>query len=162
VAVVDVKSGLSEPFMRNREPGPASAHKGDGGIERPVDCRFHPDGRSLYVLDFGAVSIRRNTMLSFARHRCPVARVSRSLKGAFVEQNAGETAVLFELDNASWETLIARAEKWLLNVQVIQTSFRKLVEDTLPKINDSSVHLYLEHCMRSPHGMRARSRTCCG
>jgi hypothetical protein len=61
-----------------------------------------------------------------------------------VKQNEGQTAVLFELDNASWETLIARAEKWFLNVQMIQTSFRKLVEDTLPKINDSNVRLYLE------------------
>ena len=78
VAVVDVKSGRSEPFLRNREPGPASAHKGDGGIERPVDCKFHPDGRSLYVLDFGAVSVRRNTMLSFA-HTGVLWRVSRAL-----------------------------------------------------------------------------------
>jgi hypothetical protein len=61
-----------------------------------------------------------------------------------MEQDAGPTAVLFELDDASWQTLIARAEKWFLNVQTIQTSFRKLVEDTLPKINDSNVHLYLE------------------
>jgi hypothetical protein len=70
-----------------------------------------------------------------------------------VEQNAGQTAVLFELDNASWGTLIPRAEKWFLNVQVIQTSFRKLVEDTLPKINDSSVHLYLEtlHAVATRH-----------
>ena len=65
-----------------------------------------------------------------------------------MEQNAGRTAVLFELDNASWETLINRAEKWFLNVQMIQTSFRKLVEDTLPKINDSNVRVYLETLLK--------------
>jgi hypothetical protein len=59
-------------------------------------------------------------------------------------QDAGRTAVLFELDKTSWDTLIDRAEKWFLNVQMIQTGFRKLVEDTLPKINDSNVHQYLE------------------
>ncbi len=59
-------------------------------------------------------------------------------------QDGGQTAVLFEVDNASWETLINRAGKWFLNVQMIQTSLRKLVEDTLPKISDSSVHLYLK------------------
>src|SRR3954452_7784316 len=69
-----------------------------------------------------------------------------------VEQNGGRAALLFELDNASWETLIDRAEKWFLNVQMIQTSFRKLVEDTFPKINDSNVHLYLE----TLHGIATR------
>jgi len=65
-----------------------------------------------------------------------------------VEQNGERTAVLFEVDNASWETLIGRAEKWFLNVQMIQTSFRKLVEDTLPKIHDSNVRLYVETLLK--------------
>ncbi|WP_366163517.1 hypothetical protein ABXS71_10935 [Bacillus infantis] len=52
VAMVDVKTGTSEVFLRNRAPGAAS-YSGTGGIERPVDCKFHPDGKSLYVLDFG-------------------------------------------------------------------------------------------------------------
>lgn len=34
----------------------------------------------------------------------------------------------------------------------IQTSFRKLVEDTLPKINDSNIHLYL----KTLHGIAIR------
>ncbi len=45
-------AGTAEDFVRNPQPGPASAH-GTGGIERPVDCKFTPDGTSLYVLDFG-------------------------------------------------------------------------------------------------------------
>jgi hypothetical protein len=61
-----------------------------------------------------------------------------------VEQDGGRTAVLFELDNGSWETLIDRAGKWFLNVQMIQTGLRKLVEDTLPKVNDSNVRVYLQ------------------
>jgi hypothetical protein len=61
-----------------------------------------------------------------------------------VEQHTRRTAILLELDAANWETFIDRAEKWFLNVQTIQTSFRKLVEDTLPKVNDTSVHLYLK------------------
>ncbi|MBV9442325.1 MAG: hypothetical protein JO217_06495 [Acidobacteriaceae bacterium] len=43
-------------------------------------------------------------------------------------------------------------EKWFLNVQMIQTSFRKLVEDALPRINDSNVHQYL----KSLHEIAAR------
>jgi hypothetical protein len=81
-----------------------------------------------------------------------MARFSRSLKESVVERSAGQTAVLFELDNPSWETLKDRAEKWFLNVQMIQTGFRKLVEDTLPKINDSNVHQYL----KTLHGVAIR------
>jgi glucose/arabinose dehydrogenase len=64
VVRVDVDSGTGEDFMRNHEPGPASA-LGTGGIERPVDCKFHPDGESLYVLDFGAVRVRKGYMTAF-------------------------------------------------------------------------------------------------
>src|SRR3954471_14339630 len=55
--------------------------------------------------------------------------------------------VLFELDDSSWGTLIDRAEKWFLNVQMIQTAFRKMVEDTLPKIHDSNVRTYLSQLL---------------
>ena len=76
VALVDVKTGTSEPFMHNKQPGPAGAVPGSGGLERPVDCKFHPDGRSLYVLDFGSVTIKRNTILSYA-HTGVLWRVTR-------------------------------------------------------------------------------------
>lgn len=62
---VNVEDGTGEPFFRNKKPGPASAF-GTGGIERPVDCRFHPDGESLYVLDFGTVRVEKGYMLAFA------------------------------------------------------------------------------------------------
>ena len=77
VALVDVTTGASEPFLRNREPGPAGAMPGSGGLERPVDCKFHPDGRSLYVLDFGSVSVKRNTMIAYA-HTGVLWRVARN------------------------------------------------------------------------------------
>jgi hypothetical protein len=53
VVHIDPVSGQSRMFLQNVQPGPASAHPGSGGLERPVDCKFSPDGRSLYVLDFG-------------------------------------------------------------------------------------------------------------
>ena len=64
---IDLDSGLGEPFLRNREPGPASAHPGSGGLERPVDCKFHPDGRSLYVLDFGVTVVAPTHVVAYAR-----------------------------------------------------------------------------------------------
>jgi hypothetical protein len=36
------------------------------GIERPVDCAFSPDGRSLYVLDFGVARVQEAGMFSYA------------------------------------------------------------------------------------------------
>jgi glucose/arabinose dehydrogenase len=65
VIAVDVERGTSEIFLRNAQLGPASA-VGGGGIERPVDCKFHPDGSSLYVLDFGVSRVTRGYMWSFA------------------------------------------------------------------------------------------------
>lgn len=62
---VNVKEGTSQPFMQNKKPGPASA-QGSGGIERPVACRFSPDGKALYILDFGKVNVTAGNMLAFA------------------------------------------------------------------------------------------------
>jgi glucose/arabinose dehydrogenase len=76
VALVDVETGTSEPFLRNKQRGPAGAIPGSGGLERPVDCKFHPDGKSLYVLDFGSVDIKRNTMVAYA-HTGVLWRVTR-------------------------------------------------------------------------------------
>lgn len=66
VARCDVQTGDWEPFFRNRHPGPASAHPESGGIERPVDCKFGPDGRTLYVLDFGRSDLSESVMVSYA------------------------------------------------------------------------------------------------
>ncbi|QDV34643.1 PQQ-dependent sugar dehydrogenase [Tautonia plasticadhaerens] len=67
ITKVDVDSGSGEAFLRNRRPGPASAHPGSGGIERPVDCKFHPDGRSLYLLDFGVTAVAPTHVVAYAR-----------------------------------------------------------------------------------------------
>jgi len=62
---VNVKTGTSELFMHNRKLGPAS-EVGGGGIERPVACKFAPDGKELYVLDFGVCRITQGAMFGFA------------------------------------------------------------------------------------------------
>jgi glucose/arabinose dehydrogenase len=50
VVRVNVETGESVDFLANLRPGPDST-----GIAHPVDCRFSPDGSSLYVLDFGKI-----------------------------------------------------------------------------------------------------------
>jgi glucose/arabinose dehydrogenase len=49
VVVVDVTQGSSTPWATNRDGQP-------GGLERPVDCKFGPDG-NLYVVDLGIVHL---------------------------------------------------------------------------------------------------------
>lgn len=55
VVRVDVRTGAVRDFAANRGPGPAS-RLGGGGLEHPVDARFDPAGRALYVVDFGIVT----------------------------------------------------------------------------------------------------------
>src|SRR5947209_20356569 len=52
-------------------------------------------------------------------------------------------AVLFEIDEKTWKTHLDRVEQWFHHVQMVQTAFRKLVEDTLPKMHDSHLREYL-------------------
>lgn len=56
VVRVDLATGVVEDFVTNRGKvaGPAS-RIGGGGIERPVAARFSPDGRALYIVDFGVM-----------------------------------------------------------------------------------------------------------
>ncbi|MDB5104687.1 MAG: glucose dehydrogenase [Fibrobacteres bacterium] len=57
VVRVDMARGVSEDFAVNRKgPGPASRLE-TGGLERPVSLRFGPDGNSLYVVDFGVMTV---------------------------------------------------------------------------------------------------------
>ncbi|MCC9136977.1 PQQ-dependent sugar dehydrogenase [Pontibacter silvestris] len=72
---VDVQKGTAEPFMHNKKMGPASTY-GGGGIERPVSCKFSPDGKSLYVLDFGVAKVTPGNMLAFA-HTGVLWKISR-------------------------------------------------------------------------------------
>ena len=75
VVAIDVQNGTAEDFVRNPEPGPASLYK-SGGIERPVDCKFSPDGRSLYVLDFGYSPVDETKVLAYG-HTGVLWRVTR-------------------------------------------------------------------------------------
>jgi glucose/arabinose dehydrogenase len=54
VVRVNTNTGVIEDFAVNRGKfnGPASKF-GTGGLERPIAVKFSPDGRSLYVVDFG-------------------------------------------------------------------------------------------------------------
>ncbi len=66
VAQINVETGQTEElFLQNRHAGPASSHPGSGGIERPVDCKFSPDGRSLYVLDFGINAADKTKVVAY-------------------------------------------------------------------------------------------------
>jgi glucose/arabinose dehydrogenase len=56
VIAVDPRSGEISDFAMNqgKDSGPAS-RLGRPGLERPVAVRFSPDGRALYVVDFGVL-----------------------------------------------------------------------------------------------------------
>jgi glucose/arabinose dehydrogenase len=57
VSRIDPTTGQVEPFIRNVEPGPASAQEAMGqGIERPFDVKFGPDG-AMYIVDYGVARI---------------------------------------------------------------------------------------------------------
>jgi glucose/arabinose dehydrogenase len=57
VVRVDVRNGVVEDFAVNRSPSNGPASKlGTAGLERPVAARFDPDGRALYIVDFGVLS----------------------------------------------------------------------------------------------------------
>jgi hypothetical protein len=73
---IDVGAGRAETFVQNRKPGPASADPGSGGIERPVDCKFGRDGRTLYLLDFGYVTVTKTHMVAYA-HTGVLWRITR-------------------------------------------------------------------------------------
>ena len=48
-------TGAMQPFAVNREGRGPATRVGGAGLERPVAARFSPDGRSLYVVDFGVM-----------------------------------------------------------------------------------------------------------
>ena len=58
VVRVNVENGVIRDFAVNagKRNGPATWSKG-GGLERPVSVKFSPDGRALYVVDFGVVQM---------------------------------------------------------------------------------------------------------
>jgi hypothetical protein len=58
VVRVDVKTGVIRDFATNygSDNGPASK-LGKGGLERPVSVKFDPEGKYLYVVDFGVLLV---------------------------------------------------------------------------------------------------------
>ncbi|MDQ1143921.1 glucose/arabinose dehydrogenase [Bacillus sp. SORGH_AS 510] len=64
VVRVNVDKGTSEVFMRNKQQRDSSTQQA-AGIERPVDCKFHPDGKSLYVLDFGYSPVTKGLVQAY-------------------------------------------------------------------------------------------------
>lgn len=52
---VDMKNGTFHDMIYNKSNLPASAQKGTGGLERPIQMEWGPDG-SLYIVDFGVVN----------------------------------------------------------------------------------------------------------
>jgi glucose/arabinose dehydrogenase len=59
VVRIDPQTKQVEPFFKARESalGPGrERHVVTAGPKRPADVRFSPDGRALYVVDFGAMS----------------------------------------------------------------------------------------------------------
>lgn len=60
VVRVNPKTGVVEDFAVNKgtRNGPASKYN-TRGLERPVAVKFSPDGRSLYIVDFGVVTMNK-------------------------------------------------------------------------------------------------------
>lgn len=58
VVRVELDRGVVHDFAVNqgKANGPAS-YLNTGGLERPVAARFSPDGNSLYIVDFGVLSV---------------------------------------------------------------------------------------------------------
>ncbi len=59
VVRVDPASGQVSDFCLNRSRAPASEGGNRGGLERPLQARFGPDG-NLYIVDFGVVEFRED------------------------------------------------------------------------------------------------------
>lgn len=60
VVRVDVSNGVMEDFLANKDKGsggPASK-LGKAGLERPIDARFDPSGKALYVVDYGVMLVK--------------------------------------------------------------------------------------------------------
>jgi glucose/arabinose dehydrogenase len=61
VVRVDPRTGVISDFAVNKgdRNGPAS-YQATGGLERPIAARFSPDGKALYVVDFGVMSMTKD------------------------------------------------------------------------------------------------------
>lgn len=68
VVRVNPRTGVIHDFAANRgsKNGPAS-WIGGGGLERPVDARFAPDGEALYIVDFGVMKVSEREVVPVPR-----------------------------------------------------------------------------------------------
>ncbi len=55
---IDLEQGSISDFCINRSRMPASMRGNSGGLERPIEAKFGPDG-NLYIVDFGIVEYRQ-------------------------------------------------------------------------------------------------------
>lgn len=53
VVRVNIETGVINDFALNRKKNAPASKIKTGGIERPAAVRFSPDGKSLYIVDFG-------------------------------------------------------------------------------------------------------------
>jgi hypothetical protein len=53
VVRVNTVTGVIQDFARNRKRNSPASRLKNGGLERPVSVKFSPDGRDLYIVDFG-------------------------------------------------------------------------------------------------------------
>lgn len=59
VVRVDLAQGTVSDLAINRSRLPASQTGNNGGLERPIEAKFGPDG-SLYIVDFGVIEYRED------------------------------------------------------------------------------------------------------
>ncbi len=59
VVRVDVARGTVADLVANRSGRPASLSDGKGGLERPIQARFGPDG-ALYIVDLGRLELHED------------------------------------------------------------------------------------------------------
>ena len=58
VVRVDIETGVIHDFVVNAgEVGGPASWAGNGGLERPIDARFDPSGESLWIVDFGVLTL---------------------------------------------------------------------------------------------------------
>ncbi|MDP9478940.1 MAG: hypothetical protein M3R38_25225 [Actinomycetota bacterium] len=82
VSRVNLATGEATDFLVNKSGKPASA-TGGGGLERPIQLEYAPDG-SLYLVDFGVINITEKGM-NATPNTGVLWRVTRTAGGAMPE-----------------------------------------------------------------------------
>jgi glucose/arabinose dehydrogenase len=83
VVRVDVATGVMQDFAANEgkgSGGPAS-RLGRAGLERPMEARFDPSGRALYIVDFGVMSLDEKGNIHPYKETGVLWRVTRAQEG---------------------------------------------------------------------------------